>query len=216
MSYLNLFRQRILSSGNKPTDGIVNASKQTIKNNFSNSLFSEIVLINGMEYEAIITQDKKSEDKKLLLLPDVQVDIGSVVELNSNLYLIMDFQGEGINEIYPSATLKKCNNTYPIKVNKTSQLKGHNQLGKPVYEDVYSVDKLEPCIVESGNFATDTDSQLVIPKNTLFITLKYQLSDTINYNYEFTMYNNKYKIKDIDYTKVINEKGIIKLIAERV
>lgn len=216
MGYLDLFRQRILSNGEKSTDGIVNTSKQTIKNNFSNSLFSETVLINGIEYEAIITQEKKSEDKKLLLLPNTTVAIGSTVEMNNNSYLIMDFQGEGIHEIYPSATLKKCNSTYPIKSNKTRVLKGHNQLGKPVYEDTYSIDKLEPCIVDYGTGSTDTESQLVIPKNTIFVTLKYQQSDTIDYNYEFEMYNNKYKIKDIDYTKVINEKGIIKLIAERV
>jgi hypothetical protein len=216
MSYLNLFRERILSSGNKSTDGIVNASKQTIKNNFSNSLFSEIVLINGIEHDGIITQKEKSDDKKLLLKPDVQVNIGSVVEVNIDSYLVMDFLGEGINEIYPSATLKLCNSTYPIKSNKTKVLKGHDTFNRPVYENIYSVDRLEPCIVESGNFTTDTESQLVIPKNTMFITLKYQQSDTIAYNYEFEMYNNKYKIKDIDYTKVINEKGIIKLIAERV
>jgi hypothetical protein len=30
------------------------------------------------------------------------------------------------------------------------------------------------------------------------------------------MHHNKYKIIDIDYTKVLNEKGIIKILAERV
>jgi hypothetical protein len=211
--YLNQYRERVNKTS---AERLVDHTKQSFIKMFIGNPNYRLLSINGIQYETLYSQGKNSDEKSLLFIPNTKVDIGSVVELNSNSYLIMDFQGEGINEIYPSATLKKCNNTYPIKLNKTSQLKGHNQLGKPVYEDVYSVDKLEPCIVESGNFSTDTDSQLVIPKNTVFITLKYQLSDTVNYNYEFTMYNNKYKIKDIDYTKVINEKGIIKLIAERV
>lgn len=95
-------------------------------------------------------------------------------------------------------------------------VKGYTQLGKPIYEEFYTVDKLEPCIVETSSGSANTDAQLVIPRNSIFITIKYQPSETIAINYQFTMYNNKYKIVDIDYTKVINEKGIIKILAERV
>jgi hypothetical protein len=217
MSYLDIYRQRILASGEKSSDTVVNASKQTIKNNFNNSLFSESVLINGIQYDGIVTQGELSDDKKLLLMPDRQIDTGSVVELKSKFYLVMDFQSEGIYEVYPSATLKLTNSTYPIKTgSKNKELLDYDKLGKPIYSYIYEINKNVPCIVEVGTITTDTDAQLVIPKNTMYITLQYQQSDTLVYDYEFTMYKNKYKIVDFDYTKVIGEKGILKIIAERV
>jgi hypothetical protein len=216
MSYLDIYRQRVLANGEKSTDTIINASKETIKNNLNNSLFTETFLVNGIEYSGLVTQGKTSDEKKLLFLPDVKIDIGSVVELKSKFYLIMDFLSEGINEIYPTATLRLTNSTYPIQSgNKTREIMGYDQFGKPLYSYVYEINKNVPCIVESGIVQTDTNAQLVIPKNTVYVTLQYQTSETLIENYEFTMYNNKYKIKDIDYTKVINDKGIIKIIAER-
>ena len=221
MGYLDLFRQRTLSNGDKPTDGIVNSTKQSIKNNFSNSLFTEKVLINGIEYDTLITQGKTSNDKKLLFIPDVQLDVGSVVELQNKSYLIMDFLGEGVNEIYPTATLKLCNSTYPIKQNKTKTLKLDTQ-GKPVtdkfgdpvyiYTDGQIIDI--PCIVESSIVAADENKQLPLPQGQLRVTMQYR--EDIKMNNTFPMYNNTYKIRNIDYTKVINNKGIMTLSVEQV
>lgn len=221
MSYLNLFRQRTLSNGNKQSEGIINASKQTIKNNFNNSLFTEKVLINAIEFDAIITQKDKSEDKKILFMPDTKVDIGSVVELNSNSYLIMDFLSEGINEIYPTGTLKLCNSIYPIKSVKTKVLKRDSQgkpvtdkFGDPVYIYTDGATTNLPCIVESSIIAADENKQLPLPQGQLRVTLSYR--DDVKVNDTFPMYNNTYKIRGIDYTKVINGKGIMALSVEQV
>ena len=208
--YLTEYANRI----NKTS--LVESSKQTFIKMFIGNPNYRLQVIDGIQYETLYSQGKNSDEKSLLFTPNTKVDIGSVVEIDINSYLIMDFQGEGINEIYPSATLKKCNSTYPIRLNKTKILKGHNQLGKPIYDEVYEVDRNEPCIVDLGNYTTNTDNQLVIPENVMYLTMRYQQSETLVVNYEFTMYNNKYKITDIDYTKVINDKGIIKVIAERV
>lgn len=207
--YLSEYRERVTKSS------LVEHTKQAFVKMFIGNPNYRVLTINGTQYETLYSQGRNSNEKSLLFTPNTIVDIGSVVQLNSNSYLIMDFQGEGINEIYPSAALKLCNSAYPIKLNKTRLLKGHDQYNKPIYTESYEVDRLEPCIVEMGTVTTDTDKQLVIPQNTMHITIKYQPSDTLKVNHEFEMYNNKYKITDIDYTKVINDKGIIKLIAER-
>jgi hypothetical protein len=139
---------------------------------------------------------------------------GDFIEYQSNYYLNVFSPEE--RETYWSSKARLCNSTYPIKSDKLRTLKGYNHLNKPIYEDVYDIDRLEPCIVESRNYATDTNAQLIIPNNSVLITIKYQPSDTLKENYEFTLYNNKYKVINIDYTRVINEKGIITLLAERV
>jgi hypothetical protein len=213
LDYLDQYRIRL---GDSSKDELKNSSKKNILKKFNSHPYLQSVMINNMATNVIVTQSKKSEDKQLLLMPESKVDIGSNVVIANISYLVMDFQGEGINEIYPSAALKLCNSTYPIKANKTRLLRGHNSLGKPIYEEVYEVDTTTPCIVQMGTDSTNTDAQLVIPRNMMYLTLQYQQSDTLDYNYEFEMYTNKYKIIDIDNTKVINEKGIIKIIAERV
>jgi hypothetical protein len=143
------------------------------------------------------------------------------VELNGNSYLIMDFQGEGINEIYPNATLKLCNSTYTIKSNRTKVLKLDSQ-GKPVLDKfdnpvyVYTDGATTslPCIVESSIIAADENKQLPLPQGQLRVTLSYR--EDVKVNDTFSMYNNTYKIRGIDYTKVINGKGIMLLAVEQV
>ncbi|PLR99643.1 hypothetical protein [Bacillus sp. T33-2] len=223
MSYLNVYRQRLQASGNNATDGIVNSSKQTIKNNFSNSLFSETVLIDAVEYEVIVTQEKKSEDKKILLKPDTQIYVGSVVKIKNSHYLTMDFLGEGINEIYPTASLKLCNSSLPIVSNKTRDLlrdeNGNPVLdddGRPQYVETGGETIPEPCIVENKVSTGKDNEQLPLPEGRINVTLKYQVSDSLKVNSEFILYGNTYKILDIDMTKVIGDKGIILLNAERV
>jgi hypothetical protein len=173
---------------------------------------------SSTEYEIIVNDAnewQKEVDVIWLVKKTIfQPNVGDFIEFEGNKYLNVYISEE--RETYWSSKARLCNSTYPIKLNKTTVLKGHNQLGKPIKEEVYEIDRLEPCIVETGNYTSDTDKQLVIPRNTMYITMKYQPSDTLVVNYEFTMYNNKYKIVDIDYTKVINDKGIIKIIAERV
>jgi hypothetical protein len=143
------------------------------------------------------------------------------VELNGNSYLIMDFQGEGINEIYPNATLKLCNSTYPIKSTRTRVLKKDSEgktvldkFGDPVYVYTDGATTSLPCIVESSIIAADENKQLPLPQGQLRVTLSYR--EDVKVNDTFSMYNNTYKIRGIDYTKVINGKGIMLLAVEQV
>jgi hypothetical protein len=68
--------------------------------------------------------------------------------------------------------------------------------------------------VESSIIAADENNQLPIPQGQLRVTLSYR--DDVKVNDTFSMYNNTYKIRGIDYTKVVNGKGIITLAVEQV
>lgn len=173
------------------------------------------LLINGVIKKVILEDKGKSVGTDKIIAAKLgDISIGDIVIYKNQPWLISDIPVD--NDVYLKAPLRLCNSTYPIKANKTRLLRGHNSLNKPIYEEVYEVDTTTPCIVQMGTDSTNTDAQLVIPRNMMYLTLQYQQSDTLDYNYEFEMYNNKYKIIDMDYTKVINEKGIIKIIAERV
>jgi hypothetical protein len=68
--------------------------------------------------------------------------------------------------------------------------------------------------VESSIIAADENKQLPLPQGQLRVTMSYR--DDIKVNDTFSMYNNTYKIRGIDYTKVINGKGVMALSVEQV
>lgn len=210
--YLNQYRERVNKTS---AERLADHTKQSFIKMFIGNPNYRLLSINGLQYETLYSQGKNSDEKSLLFTPNTKVDIGSVVEMNSNSYLIMDFQGEGINEIYPSAVLKRCNSTYPIKSNKTRVLKGQDDDGRNVYEDSYDTNFI-PCIVENKISAGKDNGQLPLPEGRINITMKYQSADNLKINSEFEMYGNVYRIIDFDMTKVMNNKGIMVVLAERV
>ena len=204
-------------------DGLLSNSKHQINDTFSQSFFTEKALIDGLEQDVILKQEKKSENKKVIFKPDTSINIGTVISINSVNYLTFDFLGDGVYSVYPTATVKLCNATFPIKFNKTKILlrddNGNiikDQFGRPVYKEGYEIEKDEPCIVETKVINSLSDSnQIQLPNGQIQITLKYQPSDTIQLNYVFNMFNDSFKIIDIDYTKVINNIGIVTIRAKR-
>ncbi|AZV43723.1 hypothetical protein BAOM_3114 [Peribacillus asahii] len=214
MSYLDIYKTRLQASGDNSTDGIVFSSKHTVKNNFSNSLFSELVLINDDEYEAIITQGEKSNDKQLLLKPDVKINIGSVVKIKESNYLVFDFLGDGINEIYPTATLKLCNNSLTVKGEPTETQVGTNPYtGEPVYEYQDGVPTTYPCIVTMQLENENLENQPIrINNDVVQVTLPYfDFKET-----QIELYENIYQVKTVDKTKVINGVGLLTVLGEKV
>jgi hypothetical protein len=216
--YLNQYRERVNKSS---ADRLVEHTKQSFIKMFIGNPNYRLITIDGIQYETLYSQGKTSDEKSLLFTPNTKVDKGCIVEINNNSYLIIDFQGEGINEIYPSATLKLCNSTYPFKQNGTKTLKLDaqgkpvlNQFGDPVYINTDGQVINIPCIVTSSIIAADENKQLPLPEGQLQVTMQYR--DDIKVNDTFSMYNNTYKIRNIDYTKVINDKGIMTLSVEQV
>jgi hypothetical protein len=182
--------------------------------------------LNGFEgYEVLINElvntrmlvyqkyDAESTVKKVIGKTE-DVEIGNLLKIDNVHWLTITFPED--NKIYRKAEIQLCNSTYPIKANKIKSIIGYYDNGKPEWGEMYETDRLEPCIVESRNYLTNTNTQLALQNNGLSITMRYQPSDTFKVNYEFNMYNENYKIIDVDYTKVINNEGIIQLLAERV
>ncbi|WP_299831225.1 hypothetical protein [uncultured Metabacillus sp.] len=212
--YKNLLR--LDERENVSTNLVISENKQFFNDSFNDSLFYQIVLINDVEFEAIVKQEKKSEDKKLVLRPDTEISVGSVVSVNNSSYLAIDFLNEGINEIYPTATLKLCNSIFPIPGEITKVLIGTDpKTGRPIYDEQVTYTS-EPCIVESQYSKSSEVNQFKVPEGTLVISMKYQTSEKLKIDYEFEMYGSKYKVANFDYTGVIGEKGIMKIIAEKV
>jgi hypothetical protein len=175
------------------------------------------VSINGITKSVIIQFKEENERYLLTRIGDVQ--FGDVVNHKNNNWLVVTNPDD--NKMNLTTIMKLCNSTYPIKSAGTKTLKldsnGNPVLDKfdnPVYTYTEGTNISIPCIVESSFIATDENKQLPLPQGQLRVTMQYR--DDIKVNDTFAMFNNTYKIRNVDYTKVINNKGIIVLSVEEV
>ncbi|MED3792332.1 hypothetical protein P4571_07745 [Niallia alba] len=182
--------------------------------------------LNGFEsYEAFVDSyptpirvliyqkyDSDSETKRVIgHIADIER--GNILNINKQDWLVVTIPED--NKIYRKADMKICNSFFPAITDKTRVLIGRDDDGRPVYEEVEQKVNV-PCIVEpSISINTDKVDQLLLPKGSIKISLKYAKYMNINSNDKFEMYGNRYEIEDIDYSKVINEIGIMVIYAKK-
>lgn len=222
IDYYNTYKNfHGLNKENSSQDNVINNTKRVVEDSFNYSLLTEKVLVDGVEYDALVKQEKKSEDKKLIFKPDTKINIGSIIKFNNIDYLTMDFLGEGINEVYPTATIKVCNSLFPIITNKSTVLLRDDEgnlvyddlTGEPIEVESGGTTTIVPCIVENKYRVDDSNNQLTLPENELLITLPFY--PEIKLDYKFSLYDESFKVINLDRTKVINNKGVLSIRVRR-
>lgn len=213
MSYFDTYKQRMLSNGSSQIDSVKNATTQIVKNTFKDSPSYKQVLINGVTVDVQLIHSDQSNEKSILFLPNISFDIGSVVDINSKKWLMVDFFD---NDITPKGQLKYCNSTFKLSGTTTKTQIGEDYLGRPIYEEETTGDEFIPCIADSRIFNQPTSEDVVnLPDNKLEITMQYTTHKDVDYGQKFEMYNQKFLIVGMDYTNVADGKGTIKIIGER-
>ncbi|MEK4824631.1 hypothetical protein NSS71_08730 [Niallia sp. FSL W8-0951] len=188
--------------------------------------------LNGFEsYEAFVESyptpirvliyqkyDSDSETKRVIgHIADIER--GNILNINKQDWLVVTIPED--NKIYRKADMKICNSFFPAITDKTKVLMRDDQgnvirdkFGDPVYQWVGGEEFLVPCIVESSIKDREKNSQLNLPDGRIVITMKYQPISNVKDNSEFMMYDNTYKIVNVDKTKVINEVGLMTITAD--
>jgi hypothetical protein len=172
------------------------------------------VLINETINSRIMiygTYGSDSESKSIIgRISDIER--GNLLNVNGEDWLIVSYPED--NKVYRKAEIKLCNSTFPIQTDKTSVLIGHDEFGRPVYDEQITT-ITTPCIVTSRFAFSDSEEQIVLPEGRIELMLKNQPSEYLVNGFEFEMYSEKYKIMNIDRTKVISDTGILTLSCER-
>jgi hypothetical protein len=172
------------------------------------------VLINDTVETRLMIYGKygADSDTKSIIGYPADIERGNVVKVDEENWLVISYPVD--NKVYRKAEMRVCNATFPIISDKTKVLKGHDDFGRPIYEYVSNTNHT-PCIVESRYSFTRSDQQITLPDNRIEIMIKYVESESLQLDAEFEMRDGTYKIKNIDYSQVINDKGILVISAER-
>lgn len=214
MSYLDDYRSRINVQGSTVAEGFANQSKHIINSSFENSPSYYIVQINDQDVGVRLIDEDTSSKKSVLFRPDTLSNIGDLIFHKNHNWILTDFID---NDIFPKGSLEKCNYSLSINPPPTKTLKGHDSVGRPVYEETNGTPLLLPCIVETSFYhKDDKDTPIILPKGNIRVTLSYLDNSELKIGQTITVYNEKYKIVGVDLTSVINNIGIIKLNAEKV
>lgn len=212
------YRERAVSDGNF-----------LFQYSLDNSLESYDITVNdeGIPRKAIL-YDKYDDNKKLRILTEHDiVKIGNIITVaataNDKLERWMIVSYPERNPTYSKADMAMCNNSITVKTEGTKQIKRDPVTGKPIldkfgnpqYETIAGVEKNLPCIVEMNNSTTD-GKQLVVPSNTVTVTVQYNKNLELKVNDTITLYGDTYKIRFSDKTDVLENEGLIKYIAENI
>lgn len=209
MSDFQAYRDRVNATGN-----VIDNSKQLATEQIMNSPSLKYVKLNdGIDAIPCIVSDKDSFNKReFLFLPDTVINVGDYVHFDTFTYLATDRKRD---EIYPELTGELCNSEFLSKTLTTKVLIGHDpNNNRPFYEEIEEV-VYTPCLAEYQSFINNNGTFL-LPEGRLKITIKYDSSSNLSLNREFNMYESKFKIVDINLTKVIDGIGIATVISEVV
>ena len=206
------YKRRLERKGNSLPSSLSNKAKDMVNRNFDTSPSFLQIKVNDVLTDSIVNKSTKYDEKLINFRPGSAINTGSEITIGEQIYLLTEVFED---VVYISGKAKQCNSFFPAITDKTRVLKGHDDYGKPVYVEEPVIKQL-PCIVERVGYSLDTNQQLVTSNDSLKISLKYFVSESIKKNAEFYMYDEKYKITSIDKTKVINNVGILTITGERV
>lgn len=223
-SYLDKHKAKLNITGITIGEAQFNSTANFINSTFKDSPFYKIVKINGADVEVRVSdvtstvrgsniEPVRFSSKYLHFRPYVKVNIGDSVDYDGREWLITDFQ---INDLYPTAKMGQCNNTLTYQIGVTKVKTGVDAMNRPVYTDTPIYDT-KPCIIDTRIDGVTLNQPINLPAGQISITLQYDTnSKLIKENDELALYERKYKVIGIDFSHLINNVGLITVVAERI
>lgn len=111
MSYLDLYRKKLLNKGGSPLSATINRNKNGIIKDFKDDPSYKDAILTKLDLTTenigvrVVNTDKP-EEKKLYILPDKNVDIGSYIKFEYKTFLVLGIE---YNLLSPCVKVKECN-----------------------------------------------------------------------------------------------------------
>lgn len=176
------------------------------------------LLVNG-EPKRLMVQSKtiyNIEGKRKKIIGQYQdFKHGDIIDYSDNKWLVTSFVLSD-HQLYDEGTMEVCNDVLIIEVDATETIVGYDSVGRPIIEKVQGEPLIIDCITSNRIVNYEEGTGINLPDNRLEVTIPYTVHDKIIENTNFKMNNRNYKIIGLDYSGVINQIGIIKIIADRI
>ncbi|APH05844.1 hypothetical protein [Bacillus weihaiensis] len=160
------------------------------------------VLINGETTKVLITNPSISEAEERYIHTLSDVSRGDLVELEGEYYLVITESITKRNSKY-KALIRHCNYVINIPGETTKTQVGTDVFGLPIYEYIEGESIFVPIIIEKTMFSVSQSSAIRLPNNQMSLILQDNSSnkDMFKINYEYDLYESKWKVINRDFTK---------------
>lgn len=209
--------------GGNLRDYYVNTSKKTLLDSFADHPSYYDVLVNGENYGARISNEKKANqfttyqsDQLTFLFPsDTQLDMGDVVTLKNKSYILYD---ENESEIYPAYYSIKINGSIKLQTGVEKVQTGTDRAGRPINEEtpIYAD---YPCFI-AVNARNNEFTELGGRINPIAGRMTVLLPHVENRRFREAMYiyyrDERYQIITVDESRATEDKGVYSLIIDKV
>jgi hypothetical protein len=214
MSAINDYKKRVQRNGTVLQNQI-DHTKHMMTKGFANSpSYKEVYINNNVEVTGVwITSDSTDpKEKKIIMQPINSINSGDLITDGTDKWLCV--MAEKDNNVYESGSIEKCN-AITTFTTETKTLTGTDSLGRPVY-DIAASPTSYSCVVKSKTrISSQTDGAINIPDGRVVILMSYDASLDVDILSEFELYDNTWKIVEIDMTGVENGSGVFGISAER-
>lgn len=214
MDYFERYKKVNTSYGLSIADHTIEASKQSALRSFLSSPTLSDVQVNDEYTKSVVSIYQKDYfDRTFLFEPDSEYAIvGNYVKYKGLTYLLLKSND---NEIYPNMYGKICNEDFKLPLNKT-RVKVKTPRGSFTYKDEYTY-KDVPVVVDVKGYSIADNAILPLTEGRVIIYLQYKPSylDSLTLNYEFELFNDLYKVTDIQLDRVVGNEGYIVLSAQK-
>lgn len=202
---------------------ILNDEKAIFERSLNSFAASEVYINNSSEITKVMIREKyDSNGEQLKIQARVnEISRGDIINYRGDYWMVTSIPES--DEVFAKAMISYCGSNFPY-YEKGEKVLVVDKNGKPVlniygdeqYKEATPINIDIPCFIDSSFFNKDTNTQLPIIDGSIYITIPYNKDRKISYNYEFKMFENKYKISYIDYSNVSKNQGIIRLICKVV
>ncbi|EHT3675936.1 hypothetical protein ACJVV8_04510 [Staphylococcus pseudintermedius] len=214
MDYFERYKKVNTSYGITLSQHVIEASRQSAARSFYSSPTLTDIKVNGEKAKSVVSiYQKDFFDRTFLFPPDSEhAKIGNYIEHRNYTYLVMRSND---NDIYPNLYGKLCNEDFKLPTEKKKvKVKGHN--GAFTYKYEYEYESI-PIVVDVKGYSISDNAILPLTEGRVIIYMRYESRylNHVTLNYEFELFNDTYKITDIQLDKVVGDEGYIALSAQK-
>lgn len=216
MNYFERYQAANMPYGDNISDHIINASKRSALRSFLSSTTLSNVQVNDGDFVKSLVSVYSGDffDRTFLFEPESKhAKVGNYIKFKDYTYLTMKSND---NEIYPNLKGKLCNEDFKLPIGIVKRKVSTPRGGYTYVNEEETINI--PIVVDVKGYSVSDNAVLPLPVGRVNMYLGYspKYMEHLSINYEFELFQNTYKITDIQTDNIINEVGYLAVSAQKV
>lgn len=170
-----------------------------------------------VQKKLVMVQSTSNYNERRILFKKDDIDIGDIIVHEGRNWLVTEIPF--FNKIHSKSKMLMCTQVLSIHTEAEERILGYDNLGRPITKIVEGKPLEFPCVVQSVDTYLnegDTDGNINFPDGRIVLFIQNTRNANVTVGKEFTMFGFTYRIFGINRSKVIDNKGILIINADKI